>query len=114
MDVRTQALLDHADGISFPAVVSIGNATVRISQPRRITANSVGFVAAVRIDGKLIDRDDHVIVNPPTLVPDDAGNIERVFEHRDGSKSTKRYRFDPLMAMAEAVLDVALKRAGRQ
>ncbi len=90
--------------LTFPVDVTMGKAVVRISSPRR-DRNQISFYAVVRVDGKVVHRDQHVIVNPPILFPDDAGDIERVMSSRDGTQKTVRFRIDPLSCAAQVVVD---------
>lgn len=110
-ETRAQSVADAIRSVSFPYEVTIGNAVVRLSRPRKAGPKAVSFRAVVKVNGKIIDRDEHVIVNPPTLIADDAGNVQRVFDHRDGTQTVKRFRLDPVACIANVVLEAALGKA---
>lgn len=75
-----------------------------MSRPRRVSQNAVGFRARVRLNGESV-TDDHVVVNPPLLVPDANGDVERSITDKEGNTSTRRFRRDPLLALAQCVVD---------
>lgn len=109
---RAQGVADAIKSVSFPADIKIGNAVVRLSRPKRVAPGAVSFRAVVRVDGKIIDRDEHIIVNPPTLIADAAGNVDRVFNKKDGTQTVGKFRFDPIACIAQVVLEAALGKAG--
>ena len=113
-ETRAQAVVDAARGETFPKEITIGNAVVRMSRPRKVGERAFAFRAVVSVDGKIIDRDTHVIVNPPTLIEDASGNVERAFTNRKGeAKTVRRYRVDPIACAARAALDAALGKKAR-
>lgn len=110
-ETRAQEIADAIRSVSFPYEVAIGNAVVRLSRPRKAGPRAVSFRAVVKVNGKVIDRDEHVIVNPPTLIADDNGAVQRVFTQNDGSETIKRFRFDPMAVVVQVVLEAALSKA---
>lgn len=48
-----------------------------------------------------------VVVNPPTLVPDPAGDVSRTYQDVNGASRTIMFRTDPLAALYQALVDVA-------
>lgn len=109
-ETRAQAVADAVRNETFPKDVTIGNAVVRISRPRKVGERAFGFHAVVKVGGKIIDRDSHVIVNPPTMIEDDAGSVEIVAK-RKGVKITRRFRVDPIACAARTILQAALSKA---
>lgn len=112
-ETRAQSVADAIRSVSFPYEVAIGNAVVRLSRPRKAGPRAVSFRAVVKVDGKVIDRDEHVIVNPPTLIADDNGVVQRVLGRKDGAQTIKRFRLDPLACVAQVVLEATLSKAAK-
>lgn len=100
---RAAEVAEAFKSVSFPCDVSIGDSVVQISDPI-CRGNALRFSAAVRVDGKVVHRDEHVIVNPPLLYPDESGKIERLVSVK-GEQRVERYRIDPLACAAQAVID---------
>ena len=69
---------------------------------------AVRCIIAVERQGKPVEAGDGVFIfiNPPVLVPDDAGEIVREVRDHDGALiDTLRYREDPDAALRQAITD---------
>ena len=98
-EARAQEVSDYIKDLTFPYQTTVGKSTVRISSPRRVSGG-IRFNATVRVDGVLVHREEHVIINPPLLVSDENGDVTI-----GSGERARKFRFDPMACVVNTVLE---------
>lgn len=100
--VRDAAASEMPGGEPYHAVTSAGPVVIRDVRLVQQGGDAPGYVE-VSVGNPEGGDTRFRIFNPPTLVPDPAGDVIREEAGPGGRTRTVRYRVDPLAAVAEAI-----------